>query len=307
MIIYIPRHNGGAGKWIYEGYFNAWEFIGKVEEYEVKYYDNISEIDTESSYSLMATEGGINRNPISLLEKVLSNAVKVFMYVQPHTFPEPWGRHPNFVTNASDDFVALVNSLDNIKLWSFSKTKNVPYWDKWKDVAYIPLAFDNIGYDFVPNDKFKYDVCYIGGFANNGFDEKFKIMNEYFTELSYQGISVEGIHVNKNVSLEHEYHILSNSKICLNIHDKYQQELGLDCNERTFKSLGLNGCLVSDKVDCLSDLEGLMIMEADSPKHMAEIIKEYLDKDLSIIKNLNKSVGLDNHTYCNRVRSLLCL
>mgnify|MGYP003151968550 FL=1 len=303
MIVYIPRHIGGAGKWIYEGYFNAW----KSEGYDAVYYDNISEIDTSSPYMLMATEGGINTSPEFLLFNVLAKAVKVFMYVQPHSFPQPWGLHPNFVTTASPGFVNLVNGFDNIKLWSFSETDKVSYWDKWKDVAYIPLAFDNIGYDFAPKDKFKYDVCYVGGFANNGFDEKFKIMNDYFTELSYQGISVEGIHVNKNISLEDEYQILSNSKICLNIHDKYQQELGLDCNERTFKSLGLNGFLVSDKVDCLSNLDDLMIVQAESSKHMAELIKEYLEKDLSIIKSLNKSLVLKNHTYCNRVQSLLCL
>ena len=34
---------------------------------------------------------------------------------------------------------------------------------------------------------------------------------------------------------------------------------------------------------------------------------EYLNKDLSIIKDLNRSVILENHTYKNRVRSLLCL
>ena len=67
MIAYIPRHIGGAGKWIYEGYFNAW----KSEGYDAIYYDDISEIDTSSPYILMATEGGINKNPEFLLFNVL--------------------------------------------------------------------------------------------------------------------------------------------------------------------------------------------------------------------------------------------
>ena len=303
MIIYIPYHAGGAGKWIYEGYFNAW----KAEGYDPKYYNSISEIDTDFTYMLMATEGGINKENPTLIESVLSKASKSFLYVQPHTFPEPWGSHPNFVTNASPVFVNIVNSIEHVHLWSFAKTENLSYWDKWKEITYIPLAFDSIGYEFEPKTGFEYDVCYIGGYANNGFDEKYKIMNDYFSELSYQGVSINGIHVNKNVSLEDEFHILSNSKICLNIHDKYQQVLGLDCNERTFKSLGLNGFLISDKVECLSDFDELNIIQVESPKEMAEQIKEYLDKDLSIIKDLNRSVILENHTYKNRVRSLLCL
>lgn len=303
MIVYIPYHGGGAGRWIYQGYFNAW----KSEGYDVRYYKSITQIEYDSPYILMAAEGGINHNALHLLEKVLTNATKVFLYVQPHSFPKPWGSHPNFVTNASSNFVTLVNSLEHVKLWSFAKTENLDYWDKWKNINHIPLAFDDIDYVFESKGIVEYDVCYIGGYANNGFNEKFKIMQEYFSELKAQGIKTNGIFINQNISLEAEYEILSNSKICLNIHDKYQQVLGLDCNERTFKSLGLNGFLISDKVECLSDFDDLNIIQVESPKEMAEQIKEYLDKDLSIIKDLNRSVILENHTYKNRVRSLLCL
>jgi len=303
MIVYIPFHAGGAGKWIYQGYFNAW----KEEGYKPKYYNNISEIDTNSTYMLMATEGGINQENPTLLNLILSKASKVFMYTQPHTFPKPWGTHPNFVTNASPNFIKMVNSMENVHLWSFAKTANLDYWDKWKNINYIPLAFDDIDYTFESKGIFNYDICYIGGLADNGFNEKSQLMIEYFSELHDQGINTDGIFINKNISPEAEYEIMSNSKICLNIHDKYQQVLGLDCNERTFKSLGLNGFLISDKVECLSDFEELNIIQVKSPKEMAEQIKEYLDKDLSIIKDLNRSVILENHTYKNRVRSLLCL
>ena len=303
MIVYIPFHAGGAGKWIYQGYFNAW----KEEGYKPKYYNNISEIDTNSTYMLMATEGGINQENSTLLNLILSKASRVFMFTQPHTFPDPWGTHPNFVTKASTAFVEMVNSMENVHLWSFAKTSNLDYWDKWKPINYIPLAFDDIDYTFERKNLFKYDVCYVGGYANNGFNEKAQLMIDYFSELYEQGINTDGIFINKNISPEAEYEILSNSKICLNIHDKYQQVLGLDCNERTFKSLGLNGFLISDKVECLSDFEDLNIIQVESPKEMAEQIKEYLDKDLSIIKDLNRSVILENHTYKNRVRSLLCL
>ena len=121
MIVYIPFHAGGAGKWIYQGYFNAW----KEKGYEPKYYNNISEIDTNSTYMLMATEGGINQENSTLLNLTLSKASKVFMFTQPHTFPDPWGTHPNFITKASTAFVEMVNSMENVHLWSVAKTSNL--------------------------------------------------------------------------------------------------------------------------------------------------------------------------------------
>tara|TARA_R110002074_G_scaffold196401_1_gene363219 strand:+ start:1913 stop:2824 length:912 start_codon:yes stop_codon:yes gene_type:complete len=303
MIVYLPRYFGGAMKWIYEGYFNAWG----EEGYEPKYYTNLAEIDTDSTYILMTTCGACHEQKLSLTSKVLNKASKVFMYVQSNKYPKPWGTHLNYITHCSPEFIQMVNSMESIKLWSFANTESVDYWDKWKTIKYLPLAFDNIGYSYEPNNIFKYDVCYVGGTADNAFNEKLPIMIEYFSELQKQGISTEGIFVNRNISLEAEHEIISNSKICLNIHDKYQQVLGLDCNERTFKSLGLNGFLISDKVECLSDFSELNIIQVESPKEMAEQVKEYLDKDLSIIKDLNRSVILENHTYKNRVRSLLCL
>ena len=40
MKVYIREHREGAGKWIYEGYANAWEALG----YEVELYDKLLNI-----------------------------------------------------------------------------------------------------------------------------------------------------------------------------------------------------------------------------------------------------------------------
>ena len=78
-------------------------------------------------------------------------------------------------------------------------------------------------------------------------------MIDIFSEFMNSGLNC-GFFVGKNLTHEQECKVLHNSKVTLNIHDAYQRTLGLDTNERTFKSLGLNGCLVSDTVGQLSRL-----------------------------------------------------
>jgi len=241
MKCYVLFHGqgGGAGSWIYEGYFSAWKALG----FDVEYYSDVLEVKAPKEYIVMATEGALNHtNPQTL--KFLEGASKVFMFVQPHKFPDKWGTHPNFVSKAPDSFVQEINSMKNVHLWSFANTSGVDFWDKWKTINYVPLAFDSINYEAEKDDIFKYDVCYVGGVANNGFDEKKVIMRDYFTELETLGVSL-GIFINCGISRQEEANVLHNSLITLNIHDKYQHVLGLDCNERTFKSLGLNGILIS--------------------------------------------------------------
>ena len=301
MKIYVPYHSGGAGSWIYEGYFGAWNFLG----YDVEYYNSILDIDTPEEYMVMAVEGALNHSDRET-RNILGKAKEVFMFVQPHKFPEPWGMHPNFISMAPDDFVEFVNSTDNIHLWSFADTSNVNFWDKWKTVNYVPLAFDSVNYIEEVDEDFKYDICYVGGTANNGFDEKRKIMSEYFSALENLNIKM-GIFINCNISRQEESTLLCSSKISLNIHDRYQHVLGLDCNERTFKSLGLNGFLISDKVKILDGLN-LKIPQANSPEEMCTLVTKYLDLEKSSfcdIKTKNKERIIKDHTYVERVKYFL--
>ena len=91
----------------------------------------------------------------------------------------------------------------------------------------------------------------------------------------------------------------------LNIHDLYQRELGLDTNERTFKSLGLNGIMVSDKVEQINNICKNVKMSND-PDEYVQLINEYLkDPYIDNLRMDNKDHILKNHTYKNRVRELL--
>ena len=170
------------------------------------------------------------------------------------------------------------------------------------------MAFDDLSYNTLakPNLKHKFDICFIGGWADNGFDEKRKIMIEHFTEFEKMGIDT-GISVGQNIPTDDEASILYNSKIAINLHDAYQREVGTDSNERTFKSLGLNGFLICDRVKEVENLFPL-VPTASNPQEFVDQIKHYLDisdEDMNELKDINKKDIMDNHTYVHRVKQML--
>jgi hypothetical protein len=302
MKLYIQKTNiQGAWKWINEGYRKAWIAAG-LDVYE---YGDILEVDTSEDYNLMAWEYDI-RNRDSAIE-IISRANKTFLFVQPNSFPQPWGRHPNWKTGVRDKHISIINEFEHVKLWTFSD--NTGYHEKWKTVHTVPLAFDSIGYAPKKSEKYsQYDVCFVGGWANNGFDEKRKIMIEIFSKFMDSGLKC-GFFINKGLTHEQECDLLRNSKISLNIHDAYQRTLGYDTNERTFKSLGLNGVLVSDTVAQLNNLFPDVPTSLDA-NALVKIAKELLsltENEIRGIKESNKQDIADNHTYIKRVEQFLKL
>lgn len=303
MKVYIKKHNSHAGKWIYAGYKSAWEYVG----YDVVYYSNLDSIHLDNEYYLMAIDSDITMKNISKLNK----SKATFLFSQPNTFPLPWGTHPNFISHASDEVIRNINMLDNVWLWTFgdlSPTDKKKYFHKWKDVNTLPLAFDSINYKPRKNKNFEYDICFVGGWANNGFNEKKKIMVDVFSQFQKTRLKC-GFFVNKGISHNMETEILSSSKVCLNIHDAYQRKLGLDTNERTFKSLGLNGLLVSDKIGQVSNLFP-NIRTSLNPKDILMIAEETLSltlKKQEELKEKNIANILLNHCYINRVQRMVDL
>jgi len=292
VVVYIKNHNAHAGKWIYQGYKLAWQSRG----YKVELYDDLESISpSEQRYFVMALDSDI-KSPKCL--EVLASASKSFVFVQPNTFPSPWGSHPNFISLCPDAYIKALNALDRVHLWTFADLNS--YYHKWHRVNTLPLAFDSLSYKRNFDKDYQFDVCYIGGWANNGFNEKKKIMLQFFSKIAQMNIK-SGLFVNKNLTHEQENKILSNSKICINIHDAYQRSLGYDTNERTFKSLGLNGFLISDRVSQIERLLPSTIL-CDTPEEMCDLIQINLQKDLLDIKEYNREQILQKHTYTNRVR-----
>ena len=302
--VFIKHHDVAAGKWIYEGYKNAWESLG----YTTHYYNNLEEIKNfNEKYYLMCVDAVIsNSNQLSAMEK----SEKTFLFINANSFPDPWGRHPNFQCHCPDHIIKSLNNMGNVFYWTFDiqRPEDAISYHKWeKDINTVPLAYDSMSYKPLENNNYAFDICYVGGRANNGFDEKYKIMLNYFKEFQHANLKV-GIFIDKNLSHEQENMVLFNSKVCLNIHDNYQRILATsDTNERTFKSLGCNGIMVSDR-------EGFIpkhfpdLPVCDSPQQMLEWSQHYLQMhsdDLELIRDKYRNLILENHTYINRVKAML--
>jgi len=301
MRVYIKNHPYNAGHWIYNnGYFSAWNYLG----YEATLYNQLEEIDTSDPYLLMAIDADIT-NPSSL--EVLGKASSAWLYTQPNIFPGKWGKHPNFVTSVNDKIISHINTFTNVKKWSFS-TENNFLFNKWGKVYSVPLGFDSLGYskELKPNHKkYQYDVCYIGGRANNGFDEKYQLIEKTFAAFAKFNT---GFFIERSLSLSDETNILFHSEVGLNVHDIFQREYGFDTNERSFKTLGLTGLIASDKNSQFESLFG--IKGTNDLEQVVETVKGYLDltsNERKIIKEQNRDNILRNHTYIKRVESLLNL
>jgi hypothetical protein len=299
--VYIIQYSTGAGKWIYDGYARAWEAKG----FEVVRFFNLSSapIDNKEPYYVMATDSNFSPGD----ERIIAASQKTFIFAQPNSFPLPWGNHPNFISMLTDRGIKILNNLPNVVLWSW--LSDTSFHTKWKNVHTVPLAFDNLYYKEMVDEKYSViDICFVGGLANNGFNEKIRIMNRIFKEFEKSDLKC-GFFVNKGLSHEQETKLICNSKVTLNIHDLYQRTLGLDTNERTFKSLGLNGLLVSDDAAQLSHMFPEVLV-SNEPNKMVDIVKNYVNmstEDREIIKRKGKELINKKHRYFNRVEKLLCL
>ena len=119
-------------------------------------------------------------------QEMIKKSYKTFVFVQPNSFPMPWGSHANFQCHCPDEVIDMLNGLDNVFYWNFIGMPSNPdiSFYKWKkEIHQVPTAYDSISYKNIINDDYIYDVCYIGGYADNGFNEKYKIMLKYFSEF----------------------------------------------------------------------------------------------------------------------------
>jgi len=305
MKIYIKRTKiRGAWDWIQNGYANAW----KQMDFEVLYYDLIEDIYDTGEYDIMIRDWDINSDRDL---RAIESARRVYFFNQPNSFPMPWGSHPNFMTKCSDEFIEKINSLDNVFLWNWGELddkRKQEYFPKWKKMHLIPMAFDYVNYIPKYDEKYNFDVCYIGGWADNGFNEKRSIMLKQFAAFKDSNLKC-GFFINKSLTHEQENAILYSSKVCINIHDKYQRVLGLDTNERTYKALGLTGVLVNDNGAKLQ--MGRMfpdVLNSSTPEEMVKFVKDHVNmdsKELQLIKEKNRQMILENHTYVNRVKTMM--
>jgi len=298
MLTYIQRHPSHAGKWIYNGYAHAFAYLDQ----NVVFIDKLDEINTKEKYRLLCAEMMLNENTINKMQ----NSYSTYLYVQPNEFPEPWGKHSAYSTSIPDNLIDKVNSLSNVFKWTFSSETKHHF--KWSNTISLPLAFDNINYLVRTDDDYQYDICFVGHSVDNGLSEKVPIMNSVLDAFMKSGLKC-AFSVGQNISHELENEVIIKSKVSLNIHDAYQRILGYDSNERTFKSLGINGLLVCDEVNQVKSLFPDVYLSND-PQKLIEKTKEYCSMNpdqLRQIKKQNIDFVESNHTYINRVQKLLSI
>lgn len=296
-IVYIKSHRSGAGKWIYEGFARAWMSRG----FEVKFFDDINSLQMGAKY-VMTTESDLTPTGVS----ILSAAEKSFVFTQPFKFADPWGKHPNWISSVSPGIASTVNKIGNIKKWTFVNNTGSNDFLPWEDVQYLPLAFDSLGYQFSPvGAQSTFDVCFVGGWADNGFNEKQKRIIDFLGHMQRADLKC-GFFINAGLTHEQENAVLCSSSVAVNIHDEYQIKLGLDVNERTFKSLALTGALVSDTVTEMQNLFPEVPIAKD-PEEMLQMVRSILEnkEELLSLKEKNRSIILKNHTYLNRIDQLM--
>ena len=298
MKIFLQKNEHQAWKWITIGYQKAFSFFG----YETVIVNNLNEIDTSQDYCVFFREDGVNDLTIDVLKKSKVS----YLYVQPNHFTYHWGQHPSWQCSVSLENINKLNSFKNVKKWTFCNETS--FFNLWKDVHVMPLAYDSLSYEANTVKDYKYDICFIGGFADNGFNEKIKNIREMLEAFAQSGLKC-GFSVNGNVSHEVENFVLNNSKTALNIHDLYQRVVGLDSNERTFKSLGCNGILLCDEVEQVKKLFPDIYCSND-PQKLISKAKEICSleiNDLNSIKEKNKANIINNHTYLKRVEKFISL
>lgn len=306
MKIFVKNKPTDAWHWILNnGYVSAWKYKG----YDTFLFDKLEDLKNQTDYNVMCFDDDIN-NFESL--EILQKSNKSWVYVQPTYYPDKWGKNPLFTTSCNAHLRNQIEKNRNIKLWSFVTTyDNEPLFSGWNKVHNILLGFDDINYIkniTKPHVKYQYDVCYIGGRAHNGFDEKIKLLKEVFTEFEKSNLKT-GFFINKGLSLAAEANILFHSGIGLNVHDVFQRLYGYDTNERTFKTLGLTGYLVSDAIKQLQEFFPSTPSDND-PKNLVKHVKSFFElteKERNDIKETNRHIMLNQHTYKNRVESLLSL
>ncbi len=328
--MYIKGSQAHAGGPIYRGFERAWEQVG----YKVCTYSSLHDLtDEDDEYELMLSDSeyaspwyGSRHNHIisgytleesqymykmniPIHHKILQRAKKAYMFVQPTFFAMPWVQHANYVSWCRDSpLINEINELEHVKLWHWNDIlpENKKEWyGEWKEYTTIPLAFDSISYKQVENKEYEYDICFVGGWVDNGLNEKRSIMIEHFRKLMSSNLKC-GIFVGKNISHEHENLLLYNSKLTLNIHDAYQRILGNDTNERTFKSLGLGGALVTDNIRQIRNIFPDLPMFS-TPDEMMMLIDRYLTNP-ELLKKTKKHYRNEiatKHTYIDRVKQMM--
>lgn len=328
-----------AGKYIYNGYKNAFEDLG--HEFTTWTSQDNSKTLFESYkpdiliFSL--TGYSLKYLDLDLIKSLKKTGTKV--YISTPFWKSPLSKlrinetsslsqnteHIDLIKSGIGDFYFNVCEEGDLRMEGFEKTTGYKHYS-------LPLAADKLTYYKDYSDKYKSEISFLG----TNLPQKRSFINEYvlplkkdydlklfgqdwtfydkalgFTQKAGQYFNIPVIRSIQKPKLypQDERQIYSSSLISLNFHEDYQREFGGDCNERTFKVPLCGGFEITDEVACISKYfaEGEEIVIAKSKDDWFDKIFYYLKNPQMrepIIKRGMERV-LRDHTYHNRIEKML--
>ncbi len=341
ILFFVPHLNVvNAGRTIYHGYKNAFVDMGHDFRF-LTAEDNQNEVFSDFNPHILFT--GLNSYILKFLSlKALQEQKRKGMKVFVNT---PYWNSPLSKLRVNET-PSLSDNMENIKLIKSGKYGDVYYnvamqGDKRmegfeKATGYkhytIPLAADKKLHFFEYADKFKCDISFLGTnlpdkrefirelikpikktynvkFFGQGWTTRDRVIGSISIAGKYFNIPVLKSLQKPKLALEDERRIYSSSTISLNIHEKYQRELGGDCNERTFKIPACGGFELCDDIRGISEYLkiGKEIVVAKNLDDWIEKIEYFIDKpkERQKIIQAGQTRVLQEHTYNKRVEYVL--
>lgn len=344
VIYHVPYLNTRyAGRSIYYGYKHAFEELGhnfKFLTVEDNFYDTLN-YSNPDIFFFSLNRYSVKYLDIDYLLKYKKNHKNFKTFVWIPFWQSPFSAlRVNETPSLSEmsDMLQILNSglcdysysqvdEEDPRMEGFEKETGFKYYS-------IPLAADKFYMNGVFKKTFEADISFIGTLLpekrdfikknvlplRNMYDLKLYGQDWKFSEkvlsLSKKFAQYMNIPVLKDIQkpvlgLEDEASIYKSSVISINVHEEYQKEYGKDCNERVFKIPLYGGFEITDNSSVIKKYfkEGEEIIVAKDSKDWFEKIDYYMknpEKRLKIME-AGKARVLKDHTYVNRVRSLLSL
>ncbi len=327
-----------AGRFVYEGYKDAFEDLGHrfrpltsnddLKEVLEEYRPDIF-ISSLNQYNLKFLD-------LELLKKYRKERLVFFNQIS------PWKHQTDqFGAQALESKPELIKLIrdglagdvffhwleqDDPSMDGFTKTTGYPFHT-------ILLAANVKKYFYEPDDKYKADISFVGSLlpSKREFVKKhlFPLMKKYdvkvhgsdwtlgnrllgYVQKAGQYFNIEPLkHIRKfQLPLGDERKVYSSSTISLNIHEDHQRKFGSDFNERTFKIPASGGFEICDNVRVLRKYfnENELVI-AKNTDDWFEKIDYYIrnpEKRTPIIEAGRRKV-LADHTYHNRANQIILI
>ena len=331
-----------AGRSYYYGYQHALEDLGH-EFKPLTADDDIVKLFNDYKPDIFIT--GLSRYALKYLNLALikrhrEKGMKVFVNIPFWQSPISKLRiNENPSLSENKEYIELIKSGDYGDIYYNVCEQGDPRMEGFEKITgykhhTILLAADKTIPNQKFNKKFQADISFIGSYlpGRREFinEQVLPLKKKYKLKLYCNDLTVWDRSVNNlmkiaqyfnipylrslkknNVTLEEEKQIFVSSVICLNFHEDYQREFGLDFNDRTFKILISSGFEITDDVKCIRKYlkDGEEIVIAKDKKDWFEKIDYYIknpEKRLPIIEAGKRRV-LKDHTYHNRVNQMISL